>query len=365
MGFTQSEQRLYFTECFKGDTKALEALLESIEENAVVQSAYYTPLDAAFVVRSYMFKGQKLPNSLYEIYLTVIFECIQQHFKREGRDNKLVSEVKVLHDFSKSEAVREPFQYLCELAYRGVMENKIAFSSDDFPQGYNTLGLLQATKSFRKSGMSMFYTFPHLSIQEVLSAYYIAMWLSDSEQVSWFQQLFDQPRFAAVLQFYAAITRLRIPGIRTVIRKITEQESKPLLVSLSRCLFETQDPSICLYVLKQLKNKLDLSLTLLSPCDSFSINFFFSSVAEKEISVHLWGCYIDELGAKFLTKYLGYSESHVSKEDPSAITRFIEHLYLSDDPIGDTGAPLISEIVRETATLKTSILHSCAFTSRE
>ena len=65
----------------------------------------------------------------------------------------------------------------------------------------------------------MFYTFPHLSIQEVLSAYYIATWLSDSEQVSWFQQLFDQPHFAAVLQFYAAITKLRIPGIRTVIRK--------------------------------------------------------------------------------------------------------------------------------------------------
>ena len=127
LGFTQAEQRLYFTECFKGDTKALEALLESIEENAVVQSACYTPLDAAFVVRSYMFKGQILPNSLYEIYLTVILECIQQHFKWEGRDDKLVSEVKILHDFSKSEAVREPFRYLCELAYHGVMENKIAF----------------------------------------------------------------------------------------------------------------------------------------------------------------------------------------------------------------------------------------------
>ena len=366
LGFTPDEQWLYFTECFKGDTKAMEALLESIEGNAVVQSVCYTPLDATFVVHSYMLKGQILPNSLYEIYLTVILDCIQQHFKWEGKDDKLVSEVKSLHDFSRSEGLREPFQNLCEVAYRGVMENKIAFSSDDLPQGYDTLGLLQATKSFLECGTSVFYTFLHLPIQEVLSAFYIATWLSDSEQVSQLQQLFDQPHFAAVLQFYAAITKLRIPGIRTVIGKIAKQESKPLLVSLFRCLFETQDPSICLYVFvnEELKNKLDLSHTLLSPRDCFSISFFLSSVAGKEISIHLWGCYVEEVGAKFLTKYLGNGENHASKQDALAVTRFIEHLYISDDPIGDTGAPLISEIVRETAMLKSSILHSCAFTSK-
>ena len=97
--------------------------------------------------------------------------------------------------------MKEPFQYLCELAYRGVMENKVTFSSSDLPQGSNTLSLLQAVESFLESGKSLFYNFLHLSIQEILTGYYITF-LSDSEQVSQFQKLFDQPRFTAVLQFF-------------------------------------------------------------------------------------------------------------------------------------------------------------------
>jgi ribonuclease inhibitor len=43
---------------------------------------------------------------------------------------------------------------------------------------------------------------------------------------------------------------------------------------------------------------------------------------------------------------------------------FIEHLYLTNNPIGDTGASLISEALRETTTLKTLILFNCDITSR-
>jgi hypothetical protein len=46
------------------------------------------------------------------------------------------------------------------------------------------------------------------------------------------------------------------------------------------------------------------------------------------------------------------------------IVYFIEHLYLSESPIGDTGVSLISKAIRETATLKTLILYNCDITSR-
>ena len=73
--------------------------------------------------------------------------------------------------------------------------------------------------------------------------YYIVTWLSDNEQVSQFQQLFNQPRFAAVFQFYAAITRLKTPGIHQVITKVVKAKSDSLLVSLLCCLYEAQDAS--------------------------------------------------------------------------------------------------------------------------
>ena len=43
---------------------------------------------------------------------------------------------------------------------------------------------------------------------------------------------------------------------------------------------------------------------------------------------------------------------------------FIEHLCLTENPIGDTGASLISEAVRETATLNILTLYYCDITSR-
>jgi hypothetical protein len=86
--------------------------------------------------------------------------------------------------------------------------------------------------------------------------------------------LFNQPRFAAVFQFYAAITKLKSPGIRQVIDRIVEAKSKPLLVSLLHCLHEVQDPDLCLYVAERLEYELDLRDTSLSPLDCLSVSFF-------------------------------------------------------------------------------------------
>ena len=380
LGFTPEEQRQYLTECLKRDNKALEALHEKIQENPVVQSSCYLPLNAAFIVHTFKYRDQSLPNTEYEIYLSVILSCIQRHYDREGRGHDLPRELASLADLSRIEAVREPFQCLCELAYRGMMENKVTFSSSDLPQGSNTLSLLQAIESFLQNGKSVFYNFLHLSVQEVLSAYYITTWLSDSEQVSKFQQLLNKPRFAAVFQFYAAITKLKSPGIHLVIDRIVEAKSKPLLVSLLRCLHEAQDPALCLFVAERLEHRLDLSETSLSPLDCLSVSFFLSSLSVKKTHIDLCSCTVGDLCTKWLSKYLHVDNSldcvskvavdlannEIHEEGAIHIARMlysIEHLYLSNNPIGDTGASLISEALRESTTIKTLILNNCDITS--
>jgi Ran GTPase-activating protein (RanGAP) involved in mRNA processing and transport len=179
-----------------------------------------------------------------------------------------------------------------------------------------------------------------------------------------------------VFQFYAAITKLKSPGIRQVIARIVEAKSKPLLVSLLCCLHEAQDPALCLYVAERLEYRLDLSETSLSPLDCLSVSFFLSSLSGKETSVHLDRCTIGDLGAKYLSKYLhvgsritiDLASTGIHEEGALHVARmplcFVEHLYLSYNQMGDTGASLISEAVRETATLKTLILFNCVITSR-
>ena len=367
LGFTPEEQRQYFTECLKGDTKDLEAL-QKIQENPVVQSICYLPLNAAFIVHAFKYRDQSLPNTEYEFYLSVILSCIQSYYDREGRGHDLPRELASLDDLSRSEAVREPFQCLCELAYHGVMENKVTVSFSDLSQGSNALSLLQAIESFLLSRKSVFYNF----LQEVLSAYYITTKLSDSEQVSQFQQLFNQPRFAAVFQFYAAITKLKSPGIRQVIDRIVEAKSKPLLVSLLRCLHEAQDPDLCLYVAERLGYRLDLSETSLSPLDCLSVGFFLFSLSGKETSANLAQCQIGDLGAMCLTKYLSMSSNTdlvtinlkgnaIHDEGASHVAKFIEHLHLdiSENPIGVTGTSYMFKAVRETTILKILVLIGC------
>jgi hypothetical protein len=172
-----------------------------------------------------------------------------------------------------------------------------------------------------------------------------------------------------------------IASSRHTIDEIIKDKSKPLLVSLLRCLHEAQDPALCLYVAERLEYRLDLSETSLSPLDCLSVSFFLSSLTDKEIIVHLNNSNIGDLGAKCLSKHVHASSNldYVSKvaidltrnkiHEEGALyigmmVYFIEHLYLTHNPIGDAGASSISEAVRETATLKTLILNRCRITLR-
>ena len=102
LGFTPEEQGQYFTKCLKGDSQALGALLQKIKENPVVQSICYLPLNAAFVVHTFKYKGQSLPSTVYEIYLSVITSIVSHHFSREGKRHDLSGELASLADLSRS-----------------------------------------------------------------------------------------------------------------------------------------------------------------------------------------------------------------------------------------------------------------------
>ena len=378
LGFTPEEQRQYFTECLKEDTKALEALLEKIQENPVVQSSCYLPLNAALIVHYFKIKGYSLPNTEYEVFSTNILHCIRRHYEREGKHRELPTQLESLDDLSRSEAVREPFEYLCELAYHGVMENKVTFSSSDLPHESNTLSLLQAIESFLQSGKSVFYNFIHLSFQELLAGYYIATSLSNREQVSQFRKLFHHPRFVGVFQFYAAITKLKMPGIDKIISEIILMQSKHHLLSLLHCLHEAQDPSICQSVVNQL-GELDFLDSSLSPMDLLSIGYLIVMSNNKVVRrVDLGFCHIGDHDVKTLMKYLAYKKgagtwkfdlggNNICKEGAASIAKVLQSsgimnsLDLLGNPIGAGGLQSLAEALIINTSLVELNLSRCSF----
>ena len=232
----------------------------------------YLPLNASILV--HLFKcGNELPKTQFDIFSALICNCIYRHLKRITK--RQISAIQSLDKLPQS--VVAPFKQICEIAYEGVMKEKIIFDLED---GFNTLGLLQGVESFAIYGMlSRSCNFLHLSIQELLAAVHMATQLDDKQQIAQLKRLFGRPRFSAVFRFYAAKTELKTPGIKDVIIQVIQKclenrnatelldyfhqksnifghELQPLLVNLLHCLYEAQDKKLCQLVATELKQNL-------------------------------------------------------------------------------------------------------------
>ena len=364
VGFTPAELRQYFSECLEGDCRAVDKLLERIQEHPEVEGSCYLPLNAAIIVHLFLSEGQTIPSTQYGIFSAVVLNCMLRHLKQrteEGRHVRCLESI-----CSLPESIREPFENVCKLAYHGVVENKIAFSHDDFsavgiPTSMPLLGLLQAVDSLVSTGRRVSFNFIHLSIQELLAAFSISR-LPPSQQISVFQELFGKSRFRAVFHFYSAITKLQNPGIRSIVSTICQKakdshDQYPLLVSLLNCLFEAQDPSLCQFVAEQLKGSLDISSTTLTPLDCLSVGYFLSCVCvttRGEFRVDLSRCFIDGHKCRFLTRSL--CRCPVPN---SAATGWL-HMDLRGNDICESGSQHIANVLQNTSIVHTLLLGSDA-----
>ena len=337
LGFTAKQLHQFFTECLRGDTEAVKTLLERIEENPEVAGSCYLPLNATILVHLFKSDRNTLPATLYGIFSNLVLNCIKRHLKLRAQYKDVsIESLDQLPEFAK-----KSFSALCQLAYDGVMEDKIIFTS--LPADVNTLSLLQGVESFIGREKAVSHNFIHLSIQELLAAWYIATQLPASEQVSKFNELFDKSRFSAVFRFYAAITKLRTPGIEDVVIRITRSNEKSLLISLLHCLYEAQDPSLCESVAQQCQHGLDLSTTTLTPSDCLCIGYFLAyvcKVAAGEFKVNLDSCSIGDQGCKYLVSGLHkYLDTH------SAVTTLL-NMDICSNAISHHGVHHLSTLLK-------------------
>ena len=351
MGFTAEELHQFFTECLKEDTEAVKTLLERIEENPEVAGSCYLPLNATILVHLFKSDCNTLPTTLYGIFSSLILNCIKRHLKlRTQYKDVSIESLDQLPEFAK-----KPFSVLCRLAYDGVMEDKIIFTS--LPADVNTLSLLQGVENFIGREKAVSHNFIHLSIQELLAAYFIATRFPASEQVSKFNKLFNKSRFSAVFRFYAAITKLRTPGIKDLVINVVKKynsklqdffiqnEGCVLMVSLLHCLCEAQDPSLCESVAQQLQYGLGLNLerTTLTPSDCLSIGYFLAYVckmAAGEFKVELGSCSIGDQGCKYLISGLHkYLDTH------SAVTTLLS-MDMDSNAISHHGVHHLSTLLK-------------------
>ena len=326
LGFTPHELEQYFRECLKGDSGAVQTLLERIRENPVVEGSCYLPLNAAIVAHVFLCCDHSLPTSNHGIFLTVIQNTLTRYFQERLGKTILVEDVTSPRKLPS--IVRTSFSHLCQLAFYGIKNNKLTFAASDLTalsisSDVSKVGLLQNVTSMASGGRQSYFCFLHLSIQELLAAVHISH-MSAKQQIFVFQELFGTPRFSAVFQFYAGITKLRtnrpffsllprflrgrVPtSVYDLVRDIVK-DSETLLVTLLQCLYEAEDPSLCKFVAYLLGHSLDLTNVTLTPLDCLAVGYFLSVVTTTcTISintVYLVGCSIGDQECKFLVRGL-------------------------------------------------------------
>ena len=350
LGFTPTEVKGYFTEAVGGDSQTVQKLQDQLRERPVIEASCYLPLNAAIVTHLFLAQNHSLPTTLHGVFTSLVLCCLIRHATKEGKEFGDISSLDNLPP-----CLQTPLENICALAYHGVMENKVTFSTGQLDSlrlsgELATLGLIQGVESLASFKKSVSFNFLHLSVQELLASFYISK-LLPSEQVEVFKTLFGQPRFAAVFRFYAAFTRLETEGIGEIITSIVKKKEKPQLLYLLNGLYEAQDLSLCQFVGSHLGGELRLDGTTLSPVDCLSVSYFISCIClttSGEFEVNLSGCSLDDyrvsLLVQELSKCCSSSRTHKTTATDDEVPGCID-LNLWNNSIHGNGTRCIAELI--------------------
>ena len=373
LGFTPHELEQYFQKCLNGDSGAVQSLLDRIRNNPLVEGSCYLPLNAAIVAHVFLSGDHSLPTTNSGIFTAVVQNTLTRYL--QDRLGKTTPVGDITFPDTLPPEVHTSFKNLCQLAFYGVNYDKFTFSSSDLTalsisQEVSEIGLLQSVPSIISGCLLSYFCFLHLSIQELLAAVHICH-MSPKEQISVFQELFGTPRFSAVFQFYAGITKLRISrpwlsklprflcpvpaSVYDLMRKLVKRGSssyysRTLLVSLLHCLYEAEDPSLCELVDNLLDHSLILVSTSLTPLDCLAVGYFSSVVTTtstvSRCTVNLAHCSIGDQGCKFLVRGL-----HKCINAQSKITSQL-NLDLSNNDIHEEGIHHIAQLLLNTSVVR-------------
>ena len=185
-----------------------------IESNPLMHAAMHTPVSAAIVEQVFKSAPHNPPTTVTGLYSAYVLVKLEQYLTQHPKYSGMKMKVKTLSDLP--ERVLADFQRLCGLAYEGVSQQMIVFSS--LPEAVSTLGLLQSVPQVYEEGVS--YNFLHYTVQEYLAALHLShlqpqkqMTIIDNKCLSlvkrtYGRNYYEATQFKTTFKFLAGITKL-------------------------------------------------------------------------------------------------------------------------------------------------------------
>ena len=240
LGFTQECVKEYASTVFSSEPKLLDDFLAyiSASNNPAINSLMYIPLNAAIIMELYRNSkriGGPIPKTLTQLYSVLCLTLIQRYLDNEQPLNRFTD---------LTEKDYRHFLDLSEVAFHGIKEREVVFSSDRLSKNLVHFGFLDVVSSlYSGPGGGDSYNFLHLTVQEFLAAYHISQ-LPHQKGLELFEQHGRDGPWHVVWIFVAGLTGFELfKGIsmksEAFVNK-TKDDKLNLSGMLIHCLYEAQ-----------------------------------------------------------------------------------------------------------------------------
>ena len=212
-----------------------------LSSNPVVRAAMYTPVTAKMTAEVFTWSlhtESPPPTTMTELFTAFTLKTLVEHLSTHPVYQKQQLKVTTFNNLPTD--VWKQFQDLCRMAYGGIMNRQLVFTSAHVPTGFSPLDLMQEVPQLYTEGRTISYNFIHLTLQEYLAAFHISQ-LPAHEQTRLFQKHINRGHFIMTLRFLAGLTKLtNVP--HEIPKGLTESDdTKPILFHF---LFEAKDTSV-------------------------------------------------------------------------------------------------------------------------
>ena len=345
-----------------------------IELNPVMRAAMYTPVSAAIVEQVFKSAPHNPPTTVTGLYSAYVLMRLEQYLTEHPKYNDIKMKVRTLSDLPKR--VLADFQRLCELAYEGVSQQMIVFSS--LPEGVSTLGLLQSVPQVYEEGeVRVSYNFLHYTVQEYLAALHLSH-LQPQEQMTIIEDkclrfvktefgrdYFEATQFKTTFQFLAGITKLAAYPVEFLSDLLSKDAA-----TMYNWLYESQNLPLLTSVLGSGERKLSLSYSA-TTTDYFVAGY---CLAHSNCTWSVDFSSVDDVAMEFLSKgcnhrlpETGISSQLVSFGSTGSITaegvkyfltisnsllQHIQHLNLSHNQLDRRACDVLAEGVQRMPCLE-------------
>ena len=350
--------------------------LQWIEANPMIHAAMYTPVTAAIVEQVMRWALHNPPSTVTQLYSAYVLMRLEQHLSEDPKYRHEKIKVRSLADLP--EIVMGDLQRLCGLAYEGVSQQTIVFSS--LPAGVSTLGLLQTVPQVYDEGEGQVsYNFLHYTVQEYLAALHLShlpphqlmtytndMYLRMVETV-YDGSYYEATQFKTTFKFLAGITKLE-PFTVDFFSDLLEKDA----ATMYRWLYESQNQSLLTSVLGSGEREMRLSYSV-TATDYFAAGY---CLGHSNSTWKIFLLFVDDVAMEFLSKgcnhqipETGISSQLISADFrgesitaegvghfltiPNSLLQHIQHLNLSFNKLDRRGCEVLAEGVQKMPSLET------------